>query len=210
MIAIINYKTGNYGSILNMVKKVGGEAMITSDKDEISRAEKLILPGVGAFDHGMRNLRELGLVPLLDEMVLQRKVPILGICLGMQLLTRGSEEQGGSERERGLGWIAADTVRFQPEAKANKPWKLPHMGWNHVAVQGTHPLFYEMHDDPRFYFVHTYHVQCDEPQSVLCRSEYAYEFTSAVVRDNILGTQFHPEKSHKFGIRLMHNFVNAI
>ncbi len=202
MIVIIDYGMGNLGSIRNMLKKIGAPAEISSEPAEISRAEKLILPGVGAFDHGMRSLADRGLIPLLNNLVLEEKRQILGICLGMQLLTQRSEEGCLP----GLGWIAGETRRFRfPNGMG---LKIPHMGWNEVKPITGSPLFAGYEESPCFYFVHSYHVFCDDPADTLSTTFYGYEFVSAVKRGNIMGTQFHPEKSHKFGLRLLKNFVD--
>jgi glutamine amidotransferase len=204
MMVIIDYGMGNLGSIHNMLRRLGTEAIVTSDHAAIQSARKLILPGVGAFDHGMENLARLGLIPVLNEAVLAKKTPVLGICLGMQLLSRRSEEG----QLPGLGWIDAQTVRFRfPENSARL--KIPHMGWNFISPRTTHPLL-EGLDNPRFYFVHSYHVCCDCPEHVLATCRHGIEFTAAVCKDNILGTQFHPEKSHRFGMALLKNFATRL
>jgi glutamine amidotransferase len=196
---------GNLGSVLNMVKKAGAWATISSDPAELSKAEKLILPGVGAFDIGMRNLSEMGLIELLNDMVLKEKKPILGICLGTQLLTKSSEEG----TLPGLGWIDAETVRFRMPPDNNHlkiPLKIPHMGWNEIAIKGENPLLCGFDDQPRFYFVHSYYLRCQNPENVIATSIHGIEFAAAVNKENIWGTQFHPEKSHKFGLRVIKNF----
>jgi imidazole glycerol-phosphate synthase subunit HisH len=202
MITIIDYKTGNLGSIQNILKRIGEDSVITSDKDEIARATKLILPGVGAFDTGMRNLTELNIVEILNKKVIVEKTPVLGICLGMQLLSKGSEEGSLS----GLGWIDASTVRFRFEDSIE--YKIPHMGWNFVRQHKKGRLFDNMYPDTRFYFVHSYFFQANDPEDILASTTYEIEFTSAIERGNILGVQFHPEKSHKFGMKLLKNFVD--
>jgi len=201
MITIIDYKTGNLGSIQNILKKIGEQSIVTSDKDEIARAKKLILPGVGAFDTGMKNLNDLGLVEVLNEKVLNDKTPVLGICLGMQLLSGGSEE--GSLK--GLGWIDAKAVRFSFTDTVE--YKIPHLGWNFIKQHKPSRLLDNMYADARFYFVHSYFIQAGSSQDVLTSTTYETEFTSAVEKDNIMGVQFHPEKSHKFGMKLLKNFV---
>jgi imidazole glycerol-phosphate synthase subunit HisH len=203
MIVVIDYDMGNVGSILNMVKRIGAEAIISTDKAVVRRADKLILPGVGVFDHGMHNLRESGLAPVLSERVLEYRVPVLGICLGMQLLTKGSEEGNLA----GLGWIDAETVRFKFDGPANG-YKIPHMGWNTVSIRKPGSLLTALHDEPRFYFVHSYHVRCHQETDILATTCYGYEFPSAIARDNIFGTQFHPEKSHRFGMRVLKDFAD--
>ena len=202
MIVIVDYGMGNLGSIANMFKKIGAEATISSEAAAIERADKLVLPGVGAFDNGMKNLAERGLIPLLSAKVLQDKTPILGLCLGMQLFTWRSEEG----ELPGLGWLDAETVRFKFDA-ANAHLKIPHMGWNALQICQSHPIFADADEEPRFYFVHSYHVVCADLQTVLAQTYYGYDFVSAVVKDNIVGLQFHPEKSHKFGMKLLRNFA---
>jgi len=202
MITIIDYKTGNLGSIQNILKRIGEESVITSDKDQIERATKIILPGVGAFDTGMRNLLELDLIDILNRKVKVEKIPVLGICLGMQLLSNGSEE--GSLP--GLGWIDAETIRFRFENTVE--YKIPHMGWNFIRQHKDSKLFENMYSDARFYFVHSYFFRSNIEEDVLLSTTYEIEFTSAIEKGNILGVQFHPEKSHKFGMRLLKNFVD--
>lgn len=205
MIVIIDYGLGNLGSIQNMFKKVGAKSIVSSDISEIKNADKLVLPGVGAFDNGMENLQKMGLIPILNEKVLVNKTPILGICLGMQLLSKKSEEG----RLPGLGWINAETIKFSfNNLQANL--KIPHMGWNTISIKKESPLLAEMYPDARFYFVHSYHLVCHSPQDILTTTHHGYKFTSMVQRDNIFGAQFHPEKSHKFGMKLFKNFVEKI
>jgi imidazole glycerol-phosphate synthase subunit HisH len=205
MIVIVDYGMGNLGSIANMLKKLGASAKIASSPSEIEQADKLILPGVGAFDSGMRNLVERGLVPALNDKVLAKKTPILGLCLGMQMLTRDSEEG----HLAGLGWLDASTVRFRfpPE---HISLKVPRMGWNTIRPCQNNPLLADMDVEPRFYFVHSYHVVCTDSGNVLAQAHYGFDFAAMVVKDNILGAQFHPEKSHKFGMKLLKNFVERV
>lgn len=200
MITVIDYNMGNHGSILNMLRKLGIEAEITADPERIARATQLILPGVGAFDAGMEHLERSGVVGALHERVLQARVPVLGICLGMQLMTRGSAEG----QRPGLGWMDADVVRFEPFAAAPK---VPHMGWNRVSVAQASPLVDDLPDEPRFYFVHSYFVRCDDRSDVILTTQYGIEFHSGFQSHNIYGVQFHPEKSHKFGMQLLRNFA---
>jgi glutamine amidotransferase len=203
MIVIIDYKMGNLGSIVNMLKKVGAEAIITSEASVVETADKIILPGVGAFDNGMKNLNQLGLLPVLNRKAVEDKIPVLGICLGMQLLTKGSEEGDLP----GLGWVDAETVKFRFD-KAEPALKIPHMGWNSVTINRKAGILKEMNGDSRFYFVHSYYVRCNEESDILATTHYGHEFTSAIRRGNIMGTQFHPEKSHKFGMNVFRNFVS--
>jgi glutamine amidotransferase len=199
MITIVNYDMGNLGSIQNMLKKIGVKSIITSSSSEILQSEKLLLPGVGHFSRAMENLRTYNLIGALNQKVLQEKTPILGICLGMQLMTSFSEE-GECE---GLGWIPARTEKFEMFEKSGL--KVPHMGWNEVTFPRNHFLS-EGLVDPRFYFVHSYKVTCESIDHVLCTTNYGVEFHSGIQKDNIMGVQFHPEKSHAFGMRLLENF----
>ena len=203
MIVIVDYGLGNLGSILNMLRKLGVESIISSAPDDIVRAQRLILPGVGAFDTGMINLRTRGLEEVLSEKVIQNKAPCLGICLGMQLLM-GSSEEG---QEPGLGWIAGHTRKFSFEQR-EPARKVPHMGWNAVQVKQPNPLFLGLDGEARFYFVHSYHAICEDASDISATTNYGYDFACAVQKGNVLGVQFHPEKSHRFGMRLLNNFVN--
>lgn len=201
MITIVDYGMGNLGSVHNMFKYIGVRSQISGDVDIISKAEKILLPGVGAFDAAMKRLGEVGLLEVLNQKALQDKVPVLGICLGMQMLTRSSEEG----KLEGLGWIPAKTVKFKFE---DRKLKVPHMGWNLVHKVNASPLIEELPEEPRFYFVHSYHVVADDDKYVLMRTNYGYEFDSVITNgDNIFGAQFHPEKSHKFGMKLFKNFA---
>ncbi len=202
MITIVDYGIGNLGAIVNMLEYLGFDAATTADPKEISIASKLILPGVGAFDRGMQNLRRSGLIEPLEEAVLDRTVPVLGLCLGMQLLGRGSEEGNG---EKGLGWIAASTVRF--DWAVEQGLKVPHVGWNSVLPAPGNALFASGAPQPRFYFVHSYHMRCDDDGHVAATCNYGRDFCCAVSHGNIHGVQFHPEKSHKHGMALLKTFA---
>lgn len=200
MIAIVDYGMGNVGSVFNMLRKLRVKVQITHQPDEIRTADKLILPGVGHFDRGMANLKQSGLVDVLNEQILVHKKPILGICLGMQMMTRGSEEG----TLLGLGWVAADTVRFLPKAGL----KIPHMGWNQVSGTPHTRLFERSPDElERFYFVHSYYVRTDNAADVAAYCHYGHDFVAAFEVGNIMGVQFHPEKSHVFGMNLFKRFV---
>lgn len=203
MIAIVDYGMGNVASIRNMLKRIGAEGIITQDPETIGKADKLVLPGVGAFDTGMRHIQELGLRAILDTMVIEKKVPVLGICLGMQLMTRWSEEG----ELPGLGWLAAKTVGFRFRPEEIHKLRIPHMGWNIVKPVHQNSLFSGMDPDGGYYFVHSYHVVCDREEDVLSISFHGHPFVSAVECGNVLGTQFHPEKSHVHGMKLLRNFV---
>lgn len=202
MIVIVDYGMGNLRSIIIKLQRMEIEAMVSSRFEDIQKADKLILPGVGSFASAMENLRTYGLIGALNEAVIQNKIPILGICLGMQLFTKWSEEGNAP----GLGWINAETRRFNFEPGSNG-LKVPHMGWNTIKVQKSSPLFEDVPLDSRFYFVHSYHVCCGDHGDILATTNYGYDFCSMVQKDNIVGVQFHPEKSHYIGVRLLRNFA---
>jgi glutamine amidotransferase len=200
MIIIVDYGVGNVGSVLNMLRKVGAQARVSGAVADIEAADKLILPGVGHFGHGMSRLAETGLIPILEEQVLSKSKPILGICLGMQMMTKGSEESDVP----GLGWIDAFTNRF-PDAPN---LRVPHMGWNVVSPSATAQLFDRgAAEAERYYFVHSYYVRTANPEHVAATCRYGIEFAAAFEVGNIFGAQFHPEKSHLFGIGLFRRFV---
>lgn len=203
MIVIADYGLGNIASVRNMLTKVGcNEVEVSADADKIAGARKLVLPGVGAFDHGVRCLRSSGSIDALNHAAVHRGVPTLGICLGMQLMGRGSEEGTAP----GLGWMDAQSVRFAPPVSSSI--KVPHMGWNAIRLRKPSALF-----DPgengerRFYFVHSYHVRCNDEADVLATAYHGEDFSAAFSRDNLYGVQFHPEKSHRFGMEMMSRFV---
>tara|TARA_B100001093_G_C26857837_1_gene1028286 strand:+ start:607 stop:1224 length:618 start_codon:yes stop_codon:yes gene_type:complete len=200
-IVIIDYGLGNLGSIQNMIKKAGGTSKTTNNPSEILSATKLLLPGVGSFDAGMQKLINLELISTLNESVIKNKIPILGICLGAQLMTKASEE--GSIK--GLGWLDAKTARFQ--IKTGNTFKVPHMGWNRIRVKQSHRIFKDTQESSRFYFVHSYHFTPNDDSICLCTTDYAYPFSSGLVKDNIIALQFHPEKSHNFGLQLFKQYL---
>lgn len=202
MIVIIDYGVGNLRSVYNKLKRIGHNAEISSDPSVISKADKIILPGVGHFKNGMIKLKEYGLIDLLNRRVLTEKIPVFGICLGVQLFTKRSEE-GNCE---GLGWIDAETIKFViPESEKTR-FKVPHIGWNSVSVIKDSLLFKNVDPSELFYFVHSYHLKCNDKRVALGNSNYAYEFVSCIEQGNIFGTQFHPEKSQDAGIQLFENF----
>jgi glutamine amidotransferase len=205
MIHIINYGIGNLGSVQNMFKKVGVPAKISSDLQEIREAKKLFLPGVGHFDACMKALNQSGLRSTVEEKVLGEKVPIMGICVGFQMMTQRSEE-GNAE---GLGYFDAETIKFNfSEAEAReKKLKVPHMGWNYVNLKKDSSLVTNLNEKTRFYFVHSYYVKANDASQVLMTTNYGLEFASAMVKGNIFGCQFHGEKSHKYGMQLFKNFA---
>lgn len=199
MIAIIDYGLGNLSSIKNMFKRVGErDVIITSDAELISRADKVVLPGVGAFDNGMKHLSDYGLIDVLNKKALVEKVPFLGICLGMQLMTKSSEEG----ELPGLGWFNAKTLKFKP----NKDLKIPHMGWNFVELKNNSIELLGNSSRNRFYFVHSYYVHCEKEENVLMTTQHGVSFHSAIIQDNLIGMQFHPEKSLHFGMSIFANF----
>ena len=201
MIVIVDYSVGNIGSILNMLKKIGVEAKISSSVQDIEQADKIILPGVGAFDSGMSKLNERGFTEILNKKVLLEKTPILGICLGMQLMTKGSEEG----KLNGLGWFDSETIKFN-FSEDQKKLKVPFIGWNYVKICKTSQLFKEMYDNPKFYLVHSYYIKSNDLKDILTQTEYSVTYASSLEKGNIFGVQFHPEKSHKYGMKLLKNF----
>lgn len=202
MIVVVDYDTGNLGSIINMVRKFTKEIVASSDYDVIAKADKLILAGVGAFDNAIQNLEKLNIINLLTQKVIKDKVPILGICLGMQIFTAKSEEG----TLKGLNWIDGETVKFRFENNRNKQ-KVPHMGWNLVKQVRVSRLLENMEPNSRFYFAHSYYVRCNDENNIILITNYGINFPAAIQKDNIFGVQFHPEKSHKYGLQLMKNFV---
>ncbi|MBI4861543.1 MAG: imidazole glycerol phosphate synthase subunit HisH [Candidatus Riflebacteria bacterium] len=203
MIVVVDCGIGNCGSVVNMIRRVGGQVVATADPAVVRSASRLVLPGVGSFDRGMTLLDEVGLLPVLNDRVVGAGVPILGICLGLQLMSRRSDEGARS----GLGWLGADTVRFHPPAE--EPVRIPHMGWNEVVPARETRLFKPVDGELRYYFAHSYHLVCDRRDDVLATSVHGYEFAAAVQRGNVCGVQFHPEKSHVFGMELMKSFVTG-
>lgn len=205
MIVIVDYqKAGNPNSIKNMLEHIGVDAVISNSIDDIEKADKLILPGIGAFDSGMKILRDSGLISILSYKVVEEKTPILGICLGMQLFTRKS----GEGSSLGLGWIDAETIRFNFSETLGGRYRTPHMGWNSVTLVQNNQLYNNMVES-RFYFAHSYHISGINRENILTTTLYGYEFVSSFVKENIIGVQFHPEKSHKFGMKLLKNFVEC-
>jgi len=201
MIAIINYGMGNLGSVKRKLDRIGTPSIVTSDPDEIRSSQKLILPGVGHFASAVNELKLRGLWDLLNSEVLTEKKPILGICLGMQLMTGYSAEGN----VRGFGWFDAKVVRFH--VSDTLKYKIPHIGWNTIKIEKPDNLFNGLKFQTGFYFVHSYHIICKDPSDILCFTEYEYPFASGIQKDNITGFQFHPEKSHDAGEELMKNFI---
>lgn len=203
MIAILDYGIGNIGSIANMLNKIGyKDICFAKTAQELSQADKIILPGVGAFDTGMKLLNDSGMRDELDNQVVKNGKPILGICLGMQMLGLRSEE-GESD---GLGYIDFVCKRF-PEEILTKGLRIPHMGWDYICTSKNDVIANDFYDDMKFYFVHSYYAICNDDTNVLFKCDYGFEFAAGVSKSNIYGVQFHPEKSHKFGMKLLENFV---
>lgn len=198
---IIDFGAGNIGSILNMLKRVGYRGKVAESVTDVDAAELIIMPGVGHFDHCAKALRSSGLLEAITRRTLDDNIPFLGICVGMQLLGHGSEEGV----ELGLGWIDSNVRRFAfPDGTPRKP--VPHMGWNNVDTVPGELLFEPLDDEQRFYFTHSYHMVCEHQEDIIATVDYGYSFCAAVRRKNICGVQFHPEKSHRFGLRLLKNF----
>lgn len=202
MISIVNYGLGNIQAFANIYKKLNISVRIASSIDELSGSEKIILPGVGAFDWAMTRLHQSGMLPLLNELVIDKKVPVLGICVGMQIMANNSEEGVLT----GLGWIRGNVKRFD-EKLFTKKKPLPHMGWNDVSPKCDRGLFNKLETGAIFYFLHSYYFSPEKNTDVLATTDYNGTYASSVCHDNIYGVQFHPEKSHGWGIQLLKNFA---
>lgn len=201
MISVIDYGAGNVGSVIRMIEKVGGKAQRISTATELDAAKIVVLPGVGAFDYGMTQLAEKGLIEALNEAALVRRIPILGICLGMQLMCKRSDEGVMP----GLGWIDAEVKKFEFDQATRLP--IPHMGWNTLDLKRENDLLNNELERTRYYFVHSYRVSCNDLEDIVATTDYGGSFVSAFARDNLFGAQFHPEKSHRFGMALIKNFL---
>lgn len=200
-VAVVDYGMGNLGSVVRAVEECGGNPLILQEPGDLGGADCIILPGVGAFADGIRNIRARGFEQALADKVVHQGVPFLGICLGMQLLaTKGME--GGETN--GLGWIEGDVRRLEPDGV---DVRIPHVGWNEVVFAQDSPLFSDMASNKDFYFVHSYHFVCTDAKAVLARTPYCGGFNSVVGRENIFGVQFHPEKSQRVGFQLLRNFL---
>ena len=200
MVTIVDYGMGNLGSIKNMFKRIGVSTVLAADLEAIEKSDKLVLPGVGNFDQAMKRINSSDLRKILDRKALVERIPILGICLGMQLLTQSSEEG----TLLGLGWIKAVTRRFPKTSKL----KVPHMGWNIVSPVRESPISKNLPDEIRFYFVHSFYVHVENEEDSILKAHYGINFDAAIQHGNIFGAQFHPEKSHKFGMQFLTNFAN--
>ena len=202
MITIVDYGLGNIQAIANIYRRLDIPVTTAQDAATLARAQRIVLPGVGAFDWAMSRLDASGMRETLDRLVLQDKRPVIGICVGMQMLARRSDEGNAA----GLGWVDA-SVRLFDDARFVGPTHLPHMGWNDAAPRATDPLFIGLEQDARFYFLHSYYFEPHEPADILATTDYGGEFCCAVRHGNVMGVQFHPEKSHQWGIRLLKNFA---
>lgn len=203
MITLVDYGVGNINAFVNIYNRLGIETKIARTIVDLEGAKKIILPGVGSFDHAMNSLNNSGLREKLDQLVLSEKVPVMGICVGMQMMAKKSEEG----KIDGLNWIDAEVLKFDPSTIAYKT-KLPHMGWNEILINNIHPLFSGLEDNKRFYFLHSYYVKCNNPQDAIAVTYYGIGFEAVINYKNIFGIQFHPEKSHEAGEILLKNFSN--
>ena len=202
-IAIIDYGMGNLGSVKKKLDRIGVSSVITSDHEQIKNSKKIILPGVGHFANGVKMLKEKNLWDFIKQEVEQNNKPILGICLGMQLMAKHSEEGNAY----GFGWFDAEVVKFN--IKDTLKYKVPHMGWNSVEIKNPDTIFENVPMESGFYFVHAYHIVCNDKNDVIGQSNYEYDFACAIRKNNIVGVQFHPEKSHEEGEKLLINFCNS-
>jgi glutamine amidotransferase len=203
VITIIDYGSANIRSVERMLHYIGQPCRLAADGAQLAGSTKIILPGVGKFDFGMSQLRHRGFEIALEELVIHKRTPILGICLGLQMLTRGSEEGALP----GLGWIAADTISFDRK-QLQRNERVPHMGWADTSFRADSRLFRGVIEIPRYYYVHSYHVRSDSQDDELCTAVHGYRFTSGLEKQHLLGVQFHPEKSHRFGMSILRNFAS--
>lgn len=201
MIVIIDYGMGNLRSVQKAFERIHIPVIVSSNRQDILNAKKIVLPGVGNFEKGMINLKAANLIEALNEAVIENKIPVLGICLGMQLMTEFSEEGNVA----GLGWIKGATLKFN--LNSNK-LKVPHMGWNNIHISNSDSIFKNIDEDNLFYFVHSYYVTCENKNEILATTIYETSFVSSFKKGNIYGCQFHPEKSHEPGLKVLSNYVN--
>jgi glutamine amidotransferase len=201
MIGIIDYGLGNIKAFENIFRKLNIPVKILNKSVDFKDVTKLILPGVGAFDHAMNTFNKSGMREIAEDMVLNQKVPVIGICVGMQMLAHSSDEG----KLKGLGWIEGEVKKFD-ESKISFSTHLPHMGWNDIKVTKENRVFFDFPSDPKFYFLHSYYFFCNDEKDSIATSEYGVEFTCAVNNNSVFGVQFHPEKSHNYGIKLLENF----
>lgn len=198
MLVIVDYGAGNLRSVYNAFKYLGQDVIISNKKEDLEKADYIILPGVGSFAEGMKNLRKLNLIEVLNKEVIQKKKPFLGICLGIQLIAKDGTEDGFNQ---GLGWIDANVRKLDTKLR------LPHIGWNDVKFQKDSSFLRNVPEGTSFYFVHSYSINCNDKNDILMISDYGKEFVAAIQKGNIIATQFHPEKSHKYGLQLLKNFL---
>lgn len=203
MIAIVDYGLGNISAFSNMYKRMNIHAQVAKNANDLVKATKLIIPGVGAFDHAMKLLEDSGMRPTLDDLVVNHKMPVLGICVGMQILASTSDEG----RLPGLGWIPGEVKAFRSDPRT-KGLALPHMGWNDVHPAASSRLFEELETDARFYFLHSFYFECASAEHSAATTGYGIDFSCAVRAGNVFGVQFHPEKSHHYGAQLLKNFAD--
>jgi glutamine amidotransferase len=202
MIGIVDYGMGNLLSVFNAFDYLGAETKICHRPEEIEHCEKIVLPGVGAFENCMHNLQKMNLIDALNDFALTKKRPVLGICLGMQAMAKKSYEYG---EHAGLGWFDAEVIRITPQ---DSTLRVPHVGWNGIIYRKESPLFAGLPEDPDFYFVHSYFMKCKDNDDVDATVEYGSTYTASVRRGNIFATQFHPEKSQDYGLKIIENFLN--
>lgn len=202
MITIINYGCGNIKAIQNVFNKLSIPSKVASNSSDLINAKKLVLPGVGAFDYAMQKLLDSGMFDDVNNLVLHSEIPVIGICVGVQLMAKSSEEG----KLKGLGWIDAEVRKFD-ESKLSHKVSLPHMGWNDVSPTKKCVLFEDLDKDSKFYFLHSYYLDCNTDAQVIAKSNYAGDFVCGVNNNNIYGVQFHPEKSHHYGVKLLENFA---
>lgn len=203
MIIIIDYGLGNTRSIFAKFDQMDEKVLISSSISDIEQADSIVLPGVGSFNRGIENIIKMGIYDVLQDCILRKKIPTLGICLGMQLFSKSSEEGSGT----GLGLFQADTIKFQFDKNLKLP--VPHMGWNTIKIQRESEILNNIPDNSRFYFVHSFHLVCRDHSDILATTHYGYDYPSIIQKNNIIGVQFHPEKSHKQGIQLLKNFARS-
>lgn len=202
-ITVVNSQMGNIGSVVKKLKRIGVNVLVASNDRDILNATKIVLPGVGHFSTAVKRLKQFNMWESLNETVIEKNTPILGICLGMQLMAKHSEEGSCN----GFGWFDAEVVKFRINESEKTKFKVPHTGWNTIVAKKQNSLLEGVSESGEFYFVHSYHLKCNEQSDILTITDYSYSFVSAIQKDNIYGVQFHPEKSHDIGEQLLRNFV---